>query len=419
MVKSPKKLPDLQNADWLHAPASQLVLAFLGGGDEVRVVGGAVRNHLLGQRVNDIDLATVHSAEEIMSRAKIAGIKAVATGGGHGTVTLIVRNTTGKHVFEVTPLRVDVATDGRRAVVEPTGDWALDAQRRDFTLNALYCDGAGQLYDYVDGYGDVMARKVRFIGAARHRIEEDYLRILRFFRFSAIYANGVLEADGLAASISCRAGISGLSAERVKQELFKILEAPFASDILRKMVDCEIMELVLSGQTDIKSFTRLSVIEDSLNFPARAILRLAILARGNEQLLALWGKRLKLSGKESKRLGELASGVSDFQPNLSETELKRLLYHLGEEKYTQCVLLVWGLADAPSDSLRWLDFLDLPNKWQAPVFPLKGADVLALGVDSGPQIGLILSRLEKDWVEARFSWDNAELQARLKTMLMN
>lgn len=407
----------LGDADWLTAPATQMVFALLGGSAEVRVVGGAVRNHLQGQRVNDIDFATIHSAEETMRRAQQAGIKAVATGVSHGTVTLVVREGDTKHTFEVTTLRIDVETDGRHAVVAPTKDWALDAARRDFTMNALYCDEIGKLFDYVDGYADVMARRVRFIGAASQRIEEDYLRILRFFRFSAIYAEGVLEAEGLAACIAGRDGIAQLSAERIKQELLKILMAPYALGILQKMAGVEILALILPGDVNVAGLGRLAAVEKLVNVPAQAILRLAALvADATVPQSILWSQTLKLSKRQGDRLCALTTGVGEFSPLPDEGGARRLLYKMGDELYAQCVLLAWAFGAEGHDA-EWQELYNLNEQWPVPIFPLRGADVMALGMSPGPQIGMALKRLEREWIDAGFSWDEEGLRVRLKVML--
>jgi len=380
----------------------------------VRVVGGAVRDSLLGVELGDIDLATIHGSDEIMARAKAVGIKAVPTGGEHGTVSLIMDNAQETHVYEVTPLRIDVATDGRHARVAPTQNWSMDAHRRDFTLNALYCNEGGKIYDFVGGYEDVLIQHVRFIGVATTRIEEDYLRILRFFRFSARYAQGSLDEQGLAACIAQKEGLLQLSAERIKQELFKLLVAPFAGVVLSRMVESGIMNKVLSQPICLRSFIHLVEIERALNVSSSALLRLASLAGGDVATLKLWAKHLKLSNKESAHLVDFSRHVSSFTPDLSEATQKALLYELGHEIFKNCALLAWSLAQEDTNVSGWERLIDLPQKWQPPVFPLSGADVLALGIAAGPRIGEILSRLEQGWIEAGFKWDAAELAARLK-----
>lgn len=403
----------LAGADWLNSQALKSVFSLLGNHDEVRVVGGAVRDALFGAEVGDIDLATVHEPEEIMRRAENAGIRAVATGGDHGTVSLIVVDADRTHVFEVTPLRIDVETDGRHALTAPTQSWKLDAQRRDFTINALYCDESGRVYDPVDGFGDVVAGRVRFIGLARQRIEEDYLRILRFFRFSAVYGKGALDAQGLAACIDRKHGLAQLSAERVKKELFKLLVAPFASAVIERMVDIGVMGEVLPGQVLPQGVANLIGIDPN----ADALLRLAVLAGGDTELLMTWAKRLKLSKKEIACLASLGRHIEAFTSTLEEIAQKVLLYQLGENTYRQCAVLAWSLEGETADVCAWEKIVTLPQRWQVPVFSPTGADVLALGLEAGPQVGNILSQLEQEWIKAGFEWDADEQMVRLKTIV--
>ncbi len=407
----------LAGADWLNSQALKSVFSLLGNHDEVRVVGGAVRDALFGKPVSDIDLATVHEPEEIMRRAENAGVKAVATGGDHGTVSLIVVHADRTHVFEVTPLRIDVETDGRHAVTAPTQSWKLDAQRRDFFINALYCDESGTVYDPVDGYGDVVARRVRFIGEASQRIEEDYLRILRFFRFSAVYGKGALDAQGLAACLDRRHGLAQLSAERIKKEMFKLLVAPFAGGIIERMVGVKVLDEILPGAVKPEGFTNLVKIEQKLRFCNSALLRLAALAGGNAELMEAWGKRLKLSKKEAACLTGLGRHVEAFSSKLKEPAQKALLYRLGENAYRQCAVLAWSLEGETADVCAWKKIVTLPQRWQAPAFLPTGADVLALGVKAGPQVGEMLAKLEQEWIEAGFIWDAQELGERLKAII--
>ncbi len=413
-MTSIRQLPGLGGADWLKSPALKSVFSLLGSPDEVRVVGGAVRDALMAEAVGDIDLATVHKPEEIMRRAENAGIKAVATGGDHGTVSLIVGQGGKTHVFEVTPLRIDVETDGRHAVTAPTQSWELDAQRRDFSINALYCDENGTVYDLVDGYRDVQARRVRFIGSAMQRIEEDYLRILRFFRFSALYGKGALEAQGLAACIAGKQGLAQLSAERIKKEIFKLVMAPFAVAIIERMVDVEVMAEILPGRVLPQGFANLVKIEPG----ADALLRLAVLAGGDAELMLTWAKRLKLSKKETACLASLGRHVAAFSSTLEEGAQKVLLYRLGEKLYRQCVVVAWSLEDPSTDVSVWEKMVTLPQRWRVPVFSPSGEDVLNLGLEAGPQVGEVLLQLEQEWIDAEFDWDAQEQMAQLKTMVL-
>jgi len=412
------QLPNLSSADWLKSPALKSIFSLLGNHDEVRVVGGAVRDALLGEAMGDIDLATVHSAEEIMRRAESAGLKTVATGRGHGTVSLIVAHAGQTHVFEVTPLRIDIETDGRHAVTAPTQSWTLDAQRRDFTINALYCDESGTVYDPVDGYGDVQLKRVRFIGSAKQRIEEDFLRILRFFRFSALYGKGALDAQGLAACIAGKHGLAQLSVERIKSEMFKLLVAPFATAVIERMVEVAVMDKILPGRVLSEGFANLVKIEQELSFCNNALSRLAALAGGDAELIATWAKHLKLSKKETACLTSLGRHVVTFSSTLEASAQKVLLYRLGENIYRQCAVLAWSLEGQSADVSVWKKVITLPQRWQAPVFSPTGADVLSLGMEPGPQVGEVLLQLKQGWIDAGFEWDANEQMAQLKTMVL-
>ncbi|HEY9213782.1 MAG TPA: CCA tRNA nucleotidyltransferase, partial [Ancylobacter sp.] len=264
----------------LGRPGLKRVLEVLDrDGEEARIVGGAVRDWLLGRqgpefRRSDIDIATTAVPDEVIRRAKAAGLKPVPTGVEHGTVTLIAEG----EPFEVTTLREDVETDGRRAKVVFGRDWARDAQRRDFTMNALYLTRSGEIIDLVGGEVDARAGHVRFIGQPDARIREDYLRILRLFRFHAAYGRGPLDAEALAAAIRNRDGLSQLSRERVRAETLKLLVAPRAPETLVQMQAANLLYPVLGGQADVATFARLAEIEAGLGRPPDAVRRLGALA---------------------------------------------------------------------------------------------------------------------------------------------
>src|SRR5580692_6342191 len=270
-MTEPVRLPD---AGWLGAPALARVLCLLnGGGEEARVVGGAARNALMASPLSDIDIATTAVPEEVMRRATAAGLKAVPTGIDHGTVTLVVDGVP----FEVTTLRRDVETFGRKAKVAFGRDWKVDAERRDFTMNALSISPDGVVHDYVGGLADIEARRVRFIGDPARRIAEDYLRILRFFRFQASYAHGAPDAAGLHACIVARDGLQVLSRERVRAELMKLLLAPFAVPTLVVMAETGFIELLLGGVPQLASFANMIKVEEAAGVAPDAVRRLAAL----------------------------------------------------------------------------------------------------------------------------------------------
>lgn len=401
--------PSLEDADWLKARETRAVLDALSrDGAETRAVGGAVRNSLLGLPVTEIDLATTAVPEKVMALAEQAGLKAVPTGIDHGTITIIA----GGVPFEVTTLRCDVETFGRHASVAFTTSWEEDARRRDFTLNALYADREGTVFDPLGGLDDLVAGRVRFIGDAEERIREDYLRILRFFRVHAYYGKGELDDEGLHASVKLRAGLERLSAERVGAELKRLLIAPGAGSAVGALYDYGLLTGLLGGVPLLQRFEKLTAIEAALGLAPSAALRLAALAVFIEEDVARLAERLRLSNAEQAVLGIAATlGPDAHVPQ--EIEAKEFLYRLGAEAYRAHVLLAWAASGAPPDDSNWRAAYALPERWQAPSFPLRGADLTALGL-KGPDIGETLRRLERDWIAADFSLGREELLAKAR-----
>ncbi len=324
------KLPSLAGSDWLVRPETRAVFAALAaGGFEARAVGGAVRNALLGLPVVDIDIATPARPDEIIAAAKAAGLAAVPTGIAHGTVTVIAN-----HVpHQVTTLREDVETHGRHATVAFTDDWAADARRRDFTLNALYCSAEGEVFDPLSGYADLAARRVRFIGDARERIREDYLRILRFFRLTAEYGQGSPDAEGLTACVREREGLARLSAERVREELMRLLVARRGPELVRAMFDYGLLALVLASAPRPSLLDRLAAVEAALGLGADAILRLAALAVEVAEDADRLRDRLRLSNEEHARLSRLGMRVPRMGPTEPEQAARACLYAEGPAAY--------------------------------------------------------------------------------------
>ena len=368
---------------WLQEPHLQHLLAAL---EDARVAGGAVRNALLGVAVTEVDVATSLSPDEVMKRAVAAGFSVHPTGLEHGTVTVAREGV----AFEVTTLRHDVETDGRRAKVAFTDDWQADAWRRDFTMNALYCSASGEVFDPVSGMDDLRGRRVRFVGEPAARIAEDYLRILRFFRFFAQYGEGVPDADGLAACAALKAGLKQLSAERVRQELMKLLVAPGAVGAVEAMATAGVLGEVLPG-ADVAVFGRMAAIDLREGFAPDAVLRLAALAPRMDVKQAL-----RLSNAEAVRLDNLAT-ASSLSPAMDDAELRRARYALGDS-YAHAVRLSW----ARSDEAAWAAAYALADA-PVPVFALKGSDLLALGFKPGPDVGRVLRSLEEVWIKSDFS----------------
>jgi poly(A) polymerase len=410
---APAGPPHLADAEWLARGETRAVFAALArAGFATRVVGGAVRNALLGRPVVDIDMATTARPEAILAAAKAAGLSAVPSGIDHGTVTLLVN----RIAYEVTTLREDVETHGRRARVAFTEDWAADARRRDFTINALYCSADGEVFDPLGGYADLAARRVRFIGSADARIGEDYLRILRFFRLTAEYGTGPPDPQGLAACVAGRAGLAQLSAERVRQEMFRLLVAPRGPELVGWMLAYGLIVSVLALAPRPTLLARAAEIERVLAFAPDAIVRLAALGVEVGEDADRLRERLRLSNEEHARLLDAASPLPAVGISAPEAAAKACIYRAGEHAYRQHIVLAWARSGDPPTSAAWRDRALLPSRWRAPRFPLGGEDVLALGVPAGPRIGAILRTLEDWWVAGGFAAGEATLRQRLHVL---
>ena len=378
------------NWDWLKEPQLQRLLAALG---EARVAGGAVRNALLGEPVEEVDVACAHAPEKVGELAVAAGFSVHPTGLEHGTVTVAREG----RAFEVTTLRHDVETDGRRAKVAFTGDWEADARRRDFTINAIYCAADGEIFDYVGGRQDIAARRVRFVGEPEARITEDYLRILRFFRFHARYGTGAPDAAGLAACARHKAGLQRLSPERVRQELLKLLVARGA---VAALADMEAAGIHLLPEADFDSFARMAGLDAMEQLSPDAMLRLAALAPRMDMKEAL-----RLSNAQARRLEEIAAAPA-LSPGLRERERRQILYALKPALWRDVVRVSWARAGSGEG---WRELHDLPERWEVPAFPVKGADLAALGLKPGPEMGAALAALEDWWLAHDFAPDRVAL----------
>jgi poly(A) polymerase len=401
----------LAAASWLHQPRLRAIFTAIGReGDEIRVVGGAVRNALLGAAIADIDLATTATPDIVSARAEAAGFRVVPTGIDHGTVTLVVDG----RGYEVTTLREDIETDGRRAVVRFGRDWTADAERRDFTVNALSVDGEGMVHDPLGGYGDILARRIRFIGDADRRIAEDRLRILRFFRFHAEYAEGAPDAAGLAASIRARNGLRDLSAERIGQEMRRIALARRAAETVVDMQDSGILPVVLGGIGYVAGIRRLQAFEAERRLVPNVALRLAAIAcRVEEDAVRLF-ERLRLSNAESGRMVKAIAGAVFFAGDIGERVARRALYTIGDEAYRDAAALAFAWSDDSADDPAWAGLATLPDRWTAPVFPLGGRDVLGDTAARGAAVGTLLRAIEAWWIENDFAPDETMLRARLQ-----
>ena len=391
-------VPQLADAAWLREGEVARLLSLLDrDGEEARVVGGAVRNALLRVPIGEIDVATTALPDEVTRRVEAAGGKALATGIEHGTVTAII----GDRPIEVTTLRQDVETFGRKARVVFGRDWRADAERRDFTINALSITPVGVFHDYVGGLDDIAARRVRFIGEPRRRIEEDYLRILRFFRFHANFAEGAPDSAGLHACVAARAVLETLSRERVRAELVKLLLAPHATATLAIMSECGLLGMILGGVALLASFENLVKAEAALGAEPDAVRRLGALGVWVKEDADRLTSRLRLSGAEAERLLALehwwrVAPDSDAQP------AHALLYELGPQRFLDRVLVAWTRSDEGAADINWRQLATLPQRWTVPGFPLKAADFVQRGVQAGPRLGNALRAAETAWIAADF-----------------
>lgn len=382
------------------------VLAFLNPeGEETRIVGGAVRNALIDVPVQDVDLGTTLTPDRVTVLAKAAGWQVIPTGIEHGTVTLVRAGRS----FEVTTLREDIETDGRRAVVRFGRDFSHDAARRDFTINALSLGQDGRIHDYFGGLDDLAARRVRFIGDAGQRLREDYLRGLRFFRFSAAYGHGALDAEGLAAVIRHREGFAQLSRERVRQEFLKLLVAEAALPVIEIAEANGLLGEMLGFPLEMPEFRAALTLSAQEQQALDAVVRLAALAGEHAgDGVADWQARLRLSNAEIRTLHRLHAmrNAGDAAPRL-------LAYRFGEDAAAGLVLrAAVGIDPAAGLTARLAEAMETP-----PVFRLSGADLVAAGITPGPRVGQLLTRIEARWIEAGFPADEAAQRALLAAVL--
>ncbi len=410
------------HGEWLQAPATRAVMAALeaarpGG---ARFVGGCVRNALLHEPVEDVDIATSLLPEAVLQAGEAAGLKSVPTGLAHGTVTLIALG----RPFEITTLRQDVQTDGRRAKVAFTQDWAQDAQRRDFHLNALYADADGQVFDPTgQGLADLRARRIRFVGDASQRIREDYLRILRFFRFSAWYGAGALAPEALVACAAQKAGLAQLSAERVWKELKRLLAAQDPRAALYAMHETGVLAQCLpEGQFDGPD--ALSVADALIgadldhHFVPDPLLRFAaLLQRAGHGAAQACAARLRLSRQESERVCAALRPQARMVSFLSPREVRRALYGMGKEPFCDQVRLAWAQQNKAKAVPQWRALLALADSWARPHLPLSGEEILAAGTPAGPLVGVVRAEVEAWWIDCDFPDDKLALVERLKAVV--
>ncbi len=406
---------DPKDHAWMRDKAVLAVLNALPVGT-TRFVGGCVRNGLLGVPVADIDLATKLEPADVKSAFDRANIRSVPTGIEHGTITAVVDG----QPIEVTTLRKDVETDGRRAVIAFTKDWAEDAIRRDFTINALYADPDGTLHDPSgQGLDDIAARRFRFVGSADDRVKEDYLRILRYFRFLAWYTKDKsIDAEALKSCRENRHGLKKLSAERVWSELKKLLSAPDPSRAVRIMQTNDILEVVLPEASNTEGLDLMIKFETAHDLKPDPLLRLMAMAGRDEMAMAGLCKRLKLSNSEKSRILSWAGDRTELRPDLNEKDRKRAVYSAGAQVISDRAILRAAGSEDVIMAGQWFELAQFAQNWDVPKFPIKGRDLKIAGVPDGPRMGKILRSLEALWVKSGFEADKKKLMLALNLIMI-
>lgn len=380
------------DAPWMQREDLLALVAALGH-ENARYVGGAVRDTLLGLPVKDIDMATVLLPQAVMERLAAAGIRAIPTGIEHGTVTAVLPG----GPVEITTLRHDVQTDGRRATVAFAQDWREDAARRDFTINALYADPlTGEIFDWFSGLPDLAARHVRFIGDARERIREDHLRILRYFRFQARFGSQPADTEAEDACRDLAATLKGLSRERVGMEIINLLGLPDPAATLQRIAQLGVLAVILP-EADATALARLVAAERAHGIAPDPLRRLAALLPAQVTLAEHVASRLRLSGAQKKRLATAAA--REAEPG----DPRALAYRLGREAALDRLLIAGADASALAD-------------WDIPTFPLKGGQIVARGVGAGPEVARVLYAVQDRWIAEGFP-DEARVSALLDAEL--
>jgi len=403
----------IAHAAWLKAKETQALMAALDGARAggSRFVGGCVRNTVMGHEVDDIDIATQLTPDQVIDVSTKAGFAAHPTGIEHGTVTVVVNH----KPFEVTTLRRDVSTDGRRATVAFTESWEEDAERRDFRINALYADASGAVHDPTGGgLDDARAGRVIFIGDARQRIKEDYLRILRFFRFNAWYARTPIDPQGLHACADLVAGLDSLSVERVWKEVKKLLGAPDPRAAWEGMTAIEARARALPELTNHARLRALMDLDVDLMLPVDPMVRVAA-SLADQQAAKTFANRLKLSNEERGRLVFALGDDVKITSFMSLREMRRAIYKIGNEAFRDRVMLAW--ADAKGEKAQqWRALVAHGQMWTPPKLPLTGDEVMAAGVPAGPKVGVVMREVEAWWIDADFPDDKLSIIERLKAV---
>lgn len=376
-------------------------------GGTVRFVGGAVRDVLIGKTGFDLDLSTDLSPDELAEACEDAGVRTVPIGLKYGTLGVLINDT----LLEITSLRKDIKTDGRHAEVEFTDNWEEDAMRRDLTINAIYADERGNVFDYYNGIHDLEKGIVRFIGKPEQRIKEDYLRILRFFRFHSLFAKTPMDKKALKACIDNRDGLKNVSIERIRDEFIKILLTPNAADVIKVMLDNEILGNWLGKSEYTDNLDFLSKLEKSSNILPNAMRRIFVLYFPNKNLAENIAMRLHLTKRQKEMLVAWSNNKIGIE-NIVEPALRRkVIYAYGKEFCFDKLIIEAAKQMVVPEHLN--DIKDMIFNEIAPIFPVSGRDVIKAGKSENSQIGVVLERLKQDWIDSDFSLSREELLQRI------
>ena len=409
---SRKLITDMDLSNFFQNKDCQKVLKILNHKNETsRIVGGYVRNYIRNIETKDIDIATKLIPDEVISLLSKAGIKTVPTGLSHGTISAFINDQT----FEITTLRKDTNYDGRHADIEFTDDWAVDASRRDFTINAIYMNSDGDIYDPFDGISDLNSGTVKFIGDPEKRIKEDYLRILRYYRFLSIYDSSV-DSETRRLIKKNASSIVNLSSERIHMEFFKILDNDNSGKIINFMEEDGILELIFSHPVDVKVYNRMIDIDNEIFLNEDTLLKFVTLIPKNiDKINNL--KCFSFSNKEKKIIDLLIDSKNEIKSYQSVKEVRAILYKLGIDNFVRLTRLYWAKDKKISNISQWRALLAMGHSWKAPKFPIEAKDILLLGVPEGPLVGEILNEVENWWIDSDFIEDKASLFERIKAIV--
>ncbi|HEX7948357.1 MAG TPA: CCA tRNA nucleotidyltransferase [Phenylobacterium sp.] len=402
---------------WMTAPATAAVLDALeaeGGADCARFVGGSVRNALVGRPIDDLDIATTLTPDRVTKALEAAGLKAIPTGIEHGTVTAVSKS----KPHEITTLRRDVSTDGRRATVAFTTDWGEDAQRRDLTLNSLYARRDGTIFDPTGhGVADAKAGRIVFVGEPARRLHEDYLRILRFFRFYAHFGKGAPDTAAVAACAALKDHINTLAAERISKELLKLLAADDPRPAVRLMAETGVLAVVLKVPANLARFEALVEIESEMLFECEPVLRLAALLPDDQIAAGQFAARLRLSNPERDRIVAALAPTPVLKSWMSPREIRRAVYASDLASFRDRAKLAWAASPRTATTMQWRGMIALAEGWVRPVFPLTGADAMNAGTPKGPLVGQVLREVEDWWIDHDFIDDKLSAIEKLKAVV--